>query len=159
MVTDGFRKIIFLNGHGGNIHMMTQTANDLAVRHPVWTASASYWDIARPSLNEVNVQEMGLVPGHADGFETALIMALQPALVKTEHIHKERASRSWISSSLPGTFIGKHGELTGHDGYTDTPAVATAEKGRLYLKTIVSAVREWLIATYHTMADGEANGK
>jgi len=158
LVKDGFRKIIFLNSHGGNEPMMTQTANDLAVRHPVWTASASYWSVAADALQRVNASEIGMVPGHAGGFETAAVMALHPESVARDRIGSSHVSRPWINSGPRGTFIGRHGELTGFDGYTDAAAGATAEKGALYLNAIVESVAEWLIRTVRTMEEGERNG-
>jgi len=151
LVADGFRKIIFLNGHGGNEPIMHQTANDLAVRHPIWTASASYWSIAREALRNANASEVGFVPGHAGGFETAAVLAIQPDTVRTDRIEPVHESRRWIHESVPGTFVGKHGELTGADGYTDAAVKSTAEKGAIYLDAIVESVAEWLVRTVRTM--------
>jgi len=151
LVADGFRKIIFLNAHGGNEPIMTQTANDLAVKYPIWTASASYWSLARSTLNELAAEQSGLVPGHAGGFETAAVMALRPDLVRTEHMVTIHESSPWIGTGAPGTFIGRHGKLTGSDGYTDAPNKATAEDGRRYLDAIVNCTAEWLIRSVGTM--------
>ncbi len=156
LVTDGFRKIIFLNGHGGNEPIMMQTANDLAVRHPVWTAAASYWSVAAEALLLANAGEVGMVPGHAGGFETAALLAIRPDLVRTDRIGAEHAQRSWINAGPRGTFIGKHGELTGLDGYTDPAAPATAEKGKVYLETIIDSVSAWLAGTVRRMEAGES---
>jgi len=155
LITCGFRKIIFLNGHGGNEQLMTQTTNDLAVRHPVWTASSSYWTIARAVLEEINADEVGLVPGHAGGFETAAVLALQPGLVRTEQIGATHPKREWIGLGPPGTFIGKHKELTGYDGYSDSANRATAEKGKHYLETIVASVSAWLVMTCRVIDKGD----
>lgn len=154
LVTDGFRKIIFLNAHGGNDPIMTQTANDLAVRFPIWTASASYWSVARAALNETDAASLGMVPGHAGGFETAAVMALKPELVRSDLLPETHTMREWINSGPPGSFIGKHGELTGFDGFTDAPHRATAEAGRRYLNVIVDCVAAWLIATVQAMQKG-----
>ncbi len=155
LVVCGFRKIIFLNGHGGNEPLMVQTANDLAVRHPVWTASASYWSIARSALEEINAADVGMVPGHAGGFETSVILALQPDLVRKEHIKTTHTKRDWIGSGPQGTFIGKHNELTGCDGYTDAANKATAEKGEQFLEAIIASVSEWLVAVTKAIDKGE----
>ncbi|OMF34651.1 creatininase [Paenibacillus sp. FSL H8-0548] len=154
LITDGFRKIIFLNAHGGNHSMMIQTANDLAVYHPVWTAAASYWNVANQELAALNASEMGMVPGHAGGFETAVIMALRPDLVRNEPAVSQHLAREWINSGPPGTFIGKHKELTGHQGYTDAADRATAAKGQQYLDAIVNSVANWLIDTVRAMKAG-----
>ncbi|BBI31597.1 creatininase family protein [Cohnella abietis] len=159
LVSNGFRKIVFLNGHGGNEPMMHQTANDLAVKHPVWTASASYWSISREALRAVNADEVGMVPGHAGGFETAAIMALREDLVAKEELATEHEGRAWINSGPAGTFIGRHQELTGVDGYTDAPHLATKERGERYLEAINRSVGDWLIKVYHSMEQGEESIK
>jgi creatinine amidohydrolase len=155
LVSGGFRKIIFLNAHGGNDALMTQVAQDLAVKHPIWTASASYWNLARPALREAGADAVGLVPGHAGGFETSAILELRPDLVRTEHLASEHPQRSWIGGGPAGAFIGRHGELTGCDGYTDAPASATAELGRKYLDIVIDCVADWLVRTVRAMNQGE----
>ncbi|WP_245581132.1 creatininase family protein [Paenibacillus ginsengihumi] len=140
LVKDGFRKIIFLNGHGGNEPMMHQAAQDLAVRHPVWTAAASYWSIARSALEAAGAPELGRVPGHAGGFERSLVLAISPELVKRERMPSSHVERHWIAAGPAGTFVGRHGELTGVSGYTDAADRASAEKGRLYLDAVTVSV-------------------
>ncbi|WP_309121100.1 creatininase family protein [Paenibacillus sp.] len=157
LVADGFRKIIFLNGHGGNEPIMHQTASDLAVRHPIWTASASYWSVAGEALRSIGASRVGMVPGHAGGFETAAMLALRPELVRRDRIPAEHVSRPWINSGPPGAFIGRHLELTGVDGYTDSASRATPELGELYLETIVSSVADWMVRTVRAMEEGERN--
>lgn len=153
LVTDGFRKIIFLNGHGGNEPIMHQTANDLAVRHPIWTASASYWSVAREALQAVNASEVGLVPGHAGGFETSVVMAIRPDLVRTDRIGPVHTGRPWINAGPPGAFMGRHQELTGVDGFTDAAHLASPDKGKRYLDAIVDSVGAWLVRTVQAMED------
>ncbi|GAA3402597.1 creatininase family protein [Paenibacillus hodogayensis] len=155
LVKDGFRKIIFLNGHGGNEPMMQQVANDLAVRHPIWTAAASYWSLARESLQHIEASEVGPVPGHAGGFETSAVMALAPELVREDRIGTSHPERDWIFAGPAGAFVGRHGELTGCDGFTDAPVRATADKGRLYVQTIADSVSGWLVRTVQAMERGE----
>lgn len=154
LIACGFRKIIFLNGHGGNESVMHQTATDIAVKHSVWTASASYWSVAREALQKIDADEVGMVPGHAGGFETALITALRPEWVRTERIGTEHPQTPWIANGIPGAFIGKSGMLTGFDGYTDAAHMATAEKGTKYLNTIIEALAAWFITVASTMNTG-----
>ncbi|MFC4807946.1 creatininase family protein [Paenibacillus sp. GCM10023250] len=155
LVAGGFRRIAFLNGHGGNEPIMQQTAQDLAVRHDIWTASASYWSLSRSSLGALNAGETGMVPGHAGGFEASLIAALAPELMKWDRMQPDHPQRQWINAGPPGAFVGKHGLLTGVDGYTDTPAAADAAKGKAYLQAIVDATAAWLIQLNDWMRSGE----
>lgn len=151
LVQGGFRRIVFLNGHGGNEPMMHQTAQDLAVAHDVWTASTSYWSVARSALEALQAQEMGLVPGHAGGFETSLIEAIAPSLVRRDRFTASHPSRPWINAGPAGAFIGRHGELTGADGFTDPPTPADGVKGRQYLDAIAGAVAEWVVRSIRWM--------
>lgn len=151
LVTDGFQKIIFVNAHGGNAPMMLQTINDLVVKHRIWGACASYWSVSGSVLDTLQASDTGLVPGHAGGFETSAILALRPELVRTDRLETDHPIREWIHTGVPGTFIGKHGELTGLDGYTDGPYRATAAVGRIYLDAITKCVAEWLVTTVQTM--------
>ncbi|WP_372632631.1 creatininase family protein [Cohnella sp.] len=159
LVTGGFRKIAFLNGHGGNEPIMHQTASDLAVRHPVWTASASYWSLSREELLKENADEVGMVPGHAGGFETSAVMAVREDLVDSGRIATEHEERAWINSGPHGAFIGRHGELTGADGYTDAPIRATKERGERYVEAIVRCTAAWLVNVYEAMERGEKGGR
>jgi len=155
LVAGGFSKIAFLNGHGGNEPIMHQTANDLAVNHPVWTASASYWSLSREALGRENAEEVGWVPGHAGGFETSAILALREDLIVHELLSAEHKEREWIRSGPPGAFLGRHGELTGADGYTDAPYRATKERGERYLEAIIQCAADWLVSSYRAMESGE----
>lgn len=154
LVKAGFKKIFFVNGHGGNTPIMQQAINDLVVQHRLWGAAASYWSVAGQALEELGAAEVGLVPGHAGGFETAAILALRPELVQPYTDRNEHTIRDWIHTGKPGVFVGKHGELTGIDGFTDAPYRATAAAGQLYLHTIVGCLSEWLVQTIQTMEQG-----
>ncbi|MZQ81388.1 creatininase family protein [Paenibacillus sp. 5J-6] len=155
LVSGGFRKIIFLNAHGGNEPMMHQAAQDLAVQHDIWTASASYWSLSRSALTELHAQEMGMVPGHAGGFETSLIASLTPDLIRNESIDRPAHSqRSWINAGPPGSFVGKHSYLTGVDGYTDSAHQADAAKGAMYMQAIIESTAQWLVQVGNWMNEG-----
>lgn len=157
LIAGGFRKIIFLNAHGGNEALMHQAAQDLAVQHNIWTASASYWSLSREALNELNAQEMGMVPGHAGGFEASLVASLAPQLIQVgkDSINgSKHLQRSWIHGGPPGSYVGKHRELTGMDGYTDSIQPMDGAKGAAYLEVIIDATVHWLLQVDQWMNEG-----
>ncbi|WP_214630257.1 creatininase family protein [Paenibacillus agaridevorans] len=152
LVACGFRRIIFLNGHGGNESIMLQAVNDLIVKHPIGAAAASYWSLVPVGArNELAKETGGPMPGHAGAFETALVKAMRPDWVHEEAISLSHASLPWQGQSIPGTLLGTHGLLTGQDGYTDAPFAAQAAAGQLSLKVIAEHVARWLEQTLNTM--------
>jgi len=89
LISSGFRKCFILNGHGGNSELVQLVARDLALKHPVHVAAASYWSIARDAFAALGDVTDVRIPGHAGAFETSLIMALRPELVARKLPHRE----------------------------------------------------------------------
>lgn len=147
----GFKRILFLNGHGGNEWQMQQAATDIALKYPVWTAAASYWNIAGPALRQAGAMEQGQVPGHAGVFETSIVMALAAHEVLGS---RRPASHKPAEPAAPGiahAHIMRKGLLTGLGGVTDASASATQESGARYARVISAAVAQWLIACTEQM--------
>jgi creatinine amidohydrolase len=152
LVKSGFRKMIILNGHGGNTDSNRVVALDMANRlgHPVRIAAAAYWDIARAALVEETGIDGALVPGHAGRFETALMMAIRPDLVNRDGLSRTQAvpADQGLFSNFAGAVVQTHGAWQKSVGYTDTPAAATAEEGQRLLEVIERRVAEFFVAFY-----------
>ncbi len=151
LVIDGFRRIFILNGHGGNNEVIQLVARDLALKHPVNLAAASYWTIAWDSLVSDAAHVGAGLPGHSGRFETSLMLALRPELVREPRPHRDAPA-----GSDPRSFYGPyraelHGAWQRIDGFTDSPDQARADTGERYLATIVrdvaGALREFYSMT------------
>jgi creatinine amidohydrolase len=75
---NGFRRIILLNGHGGNIHPVGATAVKLS-EEDVWTLPLTYWQMVPDELAGWGEADAGSI-GHAGEWETSLQLALRPQL-------------------------------------------------------------------------------
>jgi creatinine amidohydrolase len=139
LVTDGFQQMFILNGHGGNNELIQLAARDVALKHPVRIGAASYWTIARDELQRVNQDPDASLPGHAGIYETSQMLALHPELVKAECPARDTAER-FLYSVTPPYRLEVHNFWQSFDGFTDSPARATAEQGRRYLDAVVGAV-------------------
>jgi creatinine amidohydrolase len=154
LVRSGFRKLIILNGHGGNTDSNRVVALDMANRldHPVRIAAAAYWDVARSSLVEEAGFDGRLIPGHAGRFETSLMMAIRPDLVDRAGLAGTRSlpEDQGLFSDFGGAVVHTRGAWQESVGYTDDPAAATPEEGRRLLEICVRCVAEFFTAFYKT---------
>ena len=84
LVTHGFRRIVLLNGHGGNIVPAHQAVFEARQRHrdrdDLLLLSATYWLLgSRPDRLEPSLVQSEM--GHACEWETSMILSLAPHLV------------------------------------------------------------------------------
>jgi creatinine amidohydrolase len=153
LIDGGFRRVMILNGHGGNNELIQLVVRDLALKHPAHLAAASYWTVAWDALVAAEAHRHGRLPGHAGAFETSLVMALRPDLVREPRPH-----RDGDHAVDPRTFalpvrVESHGWWQRTDGFTDSPDGGSAERGRAYMAAVAEAVGRFLVEFY-VGADG-----
>src|SRR5919201_238863 len=88
LVAHGFRRLLVVNGHGGNSALVREAVQQLAVDSRVLAAAADYWVLARETAAEVRDSPPGGM-AHACEFETSLMLYLRPELVRTELVGRE----------------------------------------------------------------------
>jgi creatinine amidohydrolase len=140
LVTDGFRRIFLLNGHGGNHELAQLAARDVALQLPARIAAASYWTIAWDALIEQRAHLSCRLPGHAGVFETSLILSLRPELVALQRPHRADVPDIDPQSFSPPYRHEIHNFWRQIDGYSDSPDQASEEKGQRYREAIMGAV-------------------
>ncbi len=144
VIRHGFRRLVFLNGHGGNEVPGRQVIFELRQRHreriDLLLLFATYWSLgaeASPAAADGFVQaEMG----HACEWETSMILRLAPELVE-DHRHVAPvaagkgfapAARGWIT--LERTT----------DGHIGRPDAADASKGEKLFARFTNDVTTFL---------------
>ena len=88
LIHNGWRRVIYVNGHGGNIEALDEVAADVS-RHEDGYAVAFTWFNA--------IGEHAAKMGHAGPLETAMLRAHYPGLVHEDRVEAARdgASGSW----------------------------------------------------------------
>jgi creatinine amidohydrolase len=147
---DGFTKIFVVNGHGGNHELAEIAVRDTALERPVKAAAGSYWGIAWEALTAAGAHQSRRLPGHAGDFETSMMMRLRPELVASSLPRREGTFESEPRDFRPAWRSEAHGFWKEIDGYTDSPANASAETGRALFDLISDAVAEAFVRFYHT---------
>jgi creatinine amidohydrolase len=126
----GARRIVLVNGHGGNTGLCHAAAAAASARHGLAVAHLDYWQ-----LLPTDVEADGApVPGHAGAFETSLVLALRPELVKRS---PDRADPPDFPSPT-GTTVHSAPQWSAIDGYTDHPERASEALGRSLQEELVT---------------------
>lgn len=145
MQRHGFRRILLLNGHGGNMNAMDVIVTELALDRDLKIAAATYFDLpeavaAFPAVLED--QSGGL---HAGELETSMVLALRPDLVDKDEMRAlEGSVTSWLQPSgiyRPVSFLER--TETGVNGHTRN---STAEKGEKLLEIAAISLANALLA-------------
>lgn len=128
----GFRHILLLNGHGGNIPaIQTALAEVLNELHGLEVRLGSWWH--EPEVKAVLDAAFPDRPGgHADTGETSLVMAIRPDVVRLERAEYSPDS-AWPGFLTRQVFL----EHFPHGVIGDDPRRASAQVGE---RAIVAAV-------------------
>lgn len=142
-IQHGFRRIVFVNGHGGNDVPGRQAVFEARQRHRdrngLLLLFATYWNLGRLPVDraaEFRQQEMG----HACEWETSMILRLAPHLVGDHHAAPVTRARTAFAPAGLGwvtqDFV--------RDGHIGEAAAATAEKGELLFSTFADGLVRFL---------------
>lgn len=134
----GYRRVLVVNGHGGNDEIMRLAVKRFALRAEVTAAACSYWtltDTGEPDPDPPDETRAEQVPGHAGWFETSLMLAAHPDLVRPDRARHEPADPPALFDKppYPGLTVERHGEWERVGGATDDAADADAEQGERLL--------------------------
>lgn len=143
ILSAGFRRLFFLNGHGGNEVPAAQALSELAVAdaraREAHLAMASWWTVGKPDAAALGMQTDGVT--HACEYETSLMLWLRPELVRTDRI-RDRApapAAKWLAGEKRVGLYRRFALVTG-EGDLGQPSAASAVKGQRLLEAVVADV-------------------
>lgn len=137
LLHSGFRRVLLLNGHGGNIDPLHVALRRLDTQFPgCLLTGAAYWEIAEAELAAL-CEGPRKSMGHACELETSMMLHLRPELVHKDLIANDPDP---TPESLRGVFWARDfGRRTDH-GAVGYPEFASAERGRQMLEAVVRKV-------------------
>lgn len=139
LARQGVRKLVLLNGHGGND--FRQMIRELQPRYDVFICALNWYQVVPPAAF---FDEPG---DHAGELETSLMLHLTPEWVLPLDEAGNGAARRFRLSGLRDGWVWAPRQWTRvtDDTGVGNPAAATAEKGQRYLEAVAEKIGGFLI--------------
>lgn len=150
LVEHGFRRILIVNGHGGNAGVIDVLASTLGHRHygAARLAALTYFQLARREIEELRRSKTGGM-GHACEFETAIVQHLRPELVtvaKAQTAYPDPGSSYLTTDLLGASAIRVYHDFSdlSPSGTFGDPALANPEAGAAFFEAVTEALAAFI---------------
>jgi len=139
----GFKKVLVLNSHGGNVSALDVVLTKCRDRYSeTRMVGVTYWNAASESLRRLRESAQGGM-GHACELETSLVLDVRPDLVRRDKLQPDGR---WATSRFLGKDMLSGGAASvsrsfaeiSADGGVGDPRTASVEKGEKFFEAIVS---------------------
>jgi creatinine amidohydrolase len=148
LVGIGARKILLLNGHGGNDipckAAQRELKSEFAALNDLYIVYATYWNLAASEFSKIRESPVGGM-GHACEMETSIMLQTHSELVDTSRAKTDGPGAHMgyrptdMLHPLPFTLISEFNEIS-ESGVIGMPELGTADKGEKFLQAAVKAV-------------------
>jgi creatinine amidohydrolase len=153
LLESGFRRIVLLNGHGGNITPVKQALSILSHRHDDTPqpniALATYWEVGGQAFAGRTPMKTPAL-SHACEYETSMMLHLYPERVKKSQARRGKRPKSngyipWEDDEPSrGVTLTKRTHFISDTGASGDPRLASAEKGTLLVGIAVNSVATFI---------------
>jgi creatinine amidohydrolase len=143
----GFRKILFVNGHGSNIPFLDIASRLISNQTDAIAAIVPWWNLAEPAITEIRESPFPGGMSHACELETSVLLHLRPDLVDmskaVKDIHYQPSKYIWwdLQKGSPVRFMEFFSRFS-KTGVVGDATLATADKGRPVVECTVDHLVE-----------------
>ncbi len=137
LVDAGFRRMILLNGHGGQSHEVAEVVRRLWAEKRAFAMAVEWWGPAEPVRREIYGET---ISGHAGIGENALVQAIAPELVdaaRSLSIRRAPIREGVRARPFPATIMLEHEERHGEG----TPVIDAARASEFFRRTVDAVER------------------
>lgn len=138
----GFRRVLLLNGHGGNVAALKLVVAELTAELGLPLATATYWIVAATEFGRILEKQPNVC--HACEAETSMVLALRPELVDREAMMSVTAPTKGFGD-VGGVYLWHSVDHWSETGVVGVPSAATAEKGERLLSAAAGVLAERLV--------------
>jgi creatinine amidohydrolase len=143
---NGFKKIVALNAHGGNNHLLgflLQSSLWEEKPYCVYMPTEHLTPERQAAWEAMRETDYG---GHACEWETSAVLGTHPDLVKMEHVPEEPAKPLDRLAHLPPTYTGIWWYADYPNHYAGDARPVTLEKGQALIQMEVDTLAEYIAA-------------
>lgn len=153
----GVRRLLLLNGHGGQVSVMDVVARELRMRHGLLVYSSSWFGLVDDAANaqfSAHEHRFGI---HGGEVETSMMLHLAPQTVRMEHARdfhstsQDRAARHALLGNGRSAKMGWAIEDYNVCGAVGNAAGATAERGAAMVQASARGLVQ-LLGEMHALA-------
>lgn len=140
----GFQRVIFVNGHGSNAHLLELVARLVTLQSAAKCASLSYWDLTKDAFDRVRESEYPGGTSHACEYETSIYLHVRPTGVRMDFAtpgirKKAKYFYEDLMGGSPVKFTDWRSTQT-KTGIGGDPTLATAEKGKVIVEAAIAGI-------------------
>lgn len=165
LIGTGFRRIVLLNGHGGNSIPASEALYRVALEHPEldapWAVCATYWRVAAAELAAQDFMETPKLT-HACEYETSMMLGLRTDWVQMDQARGGRARRHSqyydpLGYAASRVLVCENFAQMTANGAMGNPEKSNPEKGEKLLALIAKSVVNFLeeFSTWPARRDAE----
>ena len=138
---NGLKKILLLNGHGGNMAALNALVGELSVEMSMPIALVTYWIAAQQEFSRILEEQTNVL--HACEAETSMLLALRPDLVDMSALERVIPPREWAGGDSD-VYVWQSVSDWSPSGVAGVPGAASSEKGERLLNAASRALADRL---------------
>lgn len=139
----GFKRVMLLNGHGGNAEAVAVAASEISTELGIPVAAGTYWHMVPEVIAPLLDRQQGLM--HACEAETSMVMALLPAAVRMERLDAAHGPATSRAPGQPSALYRRKSfkEITA-SGVIGDARTASVSKGEKLIDAVSTKIAEHL---------------
>jgi len=140
----GMRNFLFLNGHSGNVPMISQISTEFCLQDDqLHFAQIDWWRYVQTISGDVLKNEGYMAHGHASECGTSVLMYLAPQLVHLDRLCREEP-KVVNGKRFPGVLRTTPFLEFSDRGMIGDASVATSEKGQILVDRCIERIADYM---------------
>lgn len=141
----GFKRFVFLDGHAGNVPIISRLAREYQTSHGIKCMQIDWWRFVQPLSADILDNKGYMAHGHASECGTSVLLYLRPDLIDKDKIgiHPPRKIENyteWTDIIKYPSFL----SLTDESGSVGDSTCASVEKGEKIVEAAVNRICDYI---------------